>query len=105
MSAPDRELVRLARRASPEAVALARAILERDIADSAWAVAVGPCLRQADAAALLGRQPKSIRQDPRLLAIRDRAGRTCYPVFQFDGPSLLPGIADVVTLLRGTVAP
>jgi hypothetical protein len=102
---PDRELARLAVRASPEAVAQAREILERDISDAAWAAIVGPTLTEADVATLLRRPQMTIRQDPRLLRIIDGSERSCYPVFQFDGSSVLPGLADVLDVLLGTLAP
>ena len=66
---------------------------------------VGPTLTEADVATLLRRSQVSIRRDPRLLRISDRSGRSCYPVFQFYGSSLLPGLADILAVLLGALAP
>lgn len=98
-------LTTLLRTARPEAVALARAVLEQDAADQAWAEQVGPALTQRDTARLLGKTEQAVAKDPRLLRVRGRDGRPVYPVLQFDGRSQLAGIADVVATLRDAVEP
>lgn len=96
-------LTKLAGQASDEAVALARSILERDVADRLWADQVGPALSQQDAARLLGKTEQAVSKDPRLVRLRTADGRPLYPVAQFDGRGLLPGVAEVVAVL-GPVA-
>ncbi|MDQ3432738.1 MAG: hypothetical protein M3467_11065 [Actinomycetota bacterium] len=98
-------LLELAGKASPEAVDLARAVLEQDIADRAWGTQVGAVLSQRDAARLLGRTEQAVSKDRRLLRLVNRDGRPVYPVVQFDGRRQLPGIADVVRVLSPVVEP
>lgn len=97
------DLVRLAARASTEAVALARRVLEADLADAAWAAQVGPALSQGDVGRLLGKSEQAVSKDPKLLRVRNRDGRPVYPVVQFDGRRVLPGVAEVVEVLRGAL--
>jgi hypothetical protein len=92
-------------RAPPEAVELARSILEQAIADERWAEQLGPALSQRDTARLLGKTPQAVAQDRRLLRLHQRDGRPVYPVFQFDGRTQRDGVAEVVAALRGVVAP
>src|SRR5437016_1484475 len=49
----------LAAQASDEAVAVARTVLEQDVADHAWARQIGPALNQRDTARLLGRSEQA----------------------------------------------
>jgi hypothetical protein len=49
-------LAELEQQASPEAVSLARRLLESDIATRAWVERVGYCLTQTDTADLLARK-------------------------------------------------
>jgi hypothetical protein len=86
-------------------VALARAVLEQDISDAAWAAEVGPALSQSAAAKLLGKSSQAVSKDPHLLRIHNRNGRPVYPVLQFDGRRLLPGIGEVVSTLVGPLLP
>lgn len=96
-------LAKLAGQASEEAVALARSILERDVADRLWADQVGPAMTQQDVAGLLGKTEQAVSKDPRLVRLRTAEGRPIYPVVQFDGRGVLPGVAEVVAVL-GPVA-
>ena len=96
-------LAKLAGQASEEAVALARSILERDVADRLWADQVGPALSQQDVARLLGKSEQAVSKDHRLVRLRTAEGRPVYPVAQFDGRGVLPGVAEVVAVL-GPVA-
>ena len=99
------ELVELAEHASPAAVALARSVLQQDVADASWAAQIGPALSQPDVARLLGKSEQAVSKDGRLLRIRNRDGRPVYPVVQFDGRSVLPRLGDVVTVLLASVQP
>ncbi|MGN6245613.1 MAG: hypothetical protein ACTHQ3_18335 [Motilibacteraceae bacterium] len=105
MSQGATALARLAEHASPAAVALARAVLEQDVSDAAWAEQVGPALTQSDTARLLGKSEQAVSKDPRLLRVRNRDGRPVYPVVQFDGRSQRPGVAEVVAALAPVLAP
>ncbi len=98
-------LAELSRRASPQAVELARTILEQDLADRAWGEQVGPALSQRDVARLLGKSEQAVSKDRRLLRVRNRDGRPVYPVFQFHGRAHKPGVAEVVAALAGVVEP
>lgn len=99
------DLVRLATHASPQALALARAVLEQSIADAAWGAQIGPVLAQRDAARLLATTEQAVSKDRRLLRLRNRDGRPVYPVVQFDGRSRLDGVAEVVATLSPTLQP
>jgi hypothetical protein len=98
-------LDRLAAQAPPEAVALARAILEQALTDARWAERIGPVLSQADVARLLDKTVQAVAQDQRLLRLRQRDGRPVYPIFQFEGRRQLGGVAEVVATLRDAVEP
>ena len=93
----------LAREASPDAVALAVAVLEGDFADRVWREQVGASLSQRDTARLLGRSEQAVSKDRRLLRVSRRDGRPVYPVFQFEGRRQRPGVADVVSVLEDSV--
>jgi Protein of unknown function (DUF2384) len=101
--AESNRIAELAKDASPEAVALATAVLEGDLASRAWQHQVGPSLTQRDTARLLGRTEQAISKDRRLLRIHRRDGRPVYPIAQFDGRGQKPGVADVVAALDGAV--
>jgi hypothetical protein len=94
----------LAAQASPEAVALARLILEHDLSDRAWAAQIGPAATQRDTARLLGKSEQAVSKDARLVRVHTRDGRPVYPLVQFNGRSLLPGVGDVVAVLAPVVA-
>lgn len=99
------ELAELAERASPAAVALARMVLEQDVADAAWRAQVGPALTQSDVARLLGKSEQAVSKDARLIRIRNRDGRPVYPVMQFQGRGQIAGLAEVVHVLREVLHP
>lgn len=92
-------------KASGPAQALALAVLEQDLADQQWATHLGPALSQADAARLLGVSVQAVSKNRGLLRIRNRDGRVVYPVLQFDGRRVLPGLAEVLALLDGPLLP
>lgn len=98
-------LAELEQKASPEAVRLARRILEADIAQRAWVGQVGYSLTGAQVAELLGRSEQAIADDDRLLRLRRSDGRPAYPAFQFEGRRPLPGVAEVVALLTRSLTP
>ncbi len=79
-------------------------LLEQDADDRAWAQQLGPVYRQADVASLLGKTKQAVSADRGLLRLEMRSGQVGYPVFQFDGRALLPGIREVVTVLAPVVA-
>lgn len=105
MSASSTGLAALAAKAPPEAVDLARMILEQAVSDERWAAQVGPVLGQRDVARLLGKSPQAVAQDRGLLRLRQRDGRPAYPVFQFDGRRQIGGITEVVAVLGAAVEP
>ncbi|MGH9101754.1 MAG: hypothetical protein ACRDYD_02040 [Acidimicrobiales bacterium] len=98
-------LAELEQQASPEAVRLAVRLLESDIAARAWVDQVGYCITQSDAAQLLGRSEQAVSKDPRLLRLARSDGRPAYPAFQFDGRRQVPGLAEVVRALDGSLLP
>jgi hypothetical protein len=96
----------LEEQASPEARKLARAVLEQDVADRHWSEQVGPALAQRDVARLLGKSEQAVAKDGRLVRVRNRDGRPVYPVFQFAGRSVVPGVAEITpVLVRAVVDP
>src|SRR6478672_8842212 len=97
MSTSGTDLARLADRASAAAIELARVVLEQDVADKTWAAQLGPALSQPDTARLLGKSEQAVSKDARLLRIRNRDDRPVYPIFQFDGRTQVPGVAEVIT--------
>lgn len=101
--AESSRLGELAKEASPEAVSLALAVIEGDIANRAWADQVGPSLTQRDVARLLGRTEQAVSKDRRLLRVHRADGRPVYPVVQFDGRRQRAGVAAVVAALDGAV--
>jgi len=98
-------IAELAAHASVEAVALARTVLEQDLADQAWAEQIGPALSQRDVARLLGKSEQAVAKDHRLLRLRNRYGRPVYPVVQFDGRRQASGVGDVVDVLVEVLEP
>jgi hypothetical protein len=98
-------LDRLAAHAPPDAVALARAILEQALTDERWAERIGSVLAQADVARLLDKTVQAVAQDQRLLRLRQPDGRPVYPIFQFDGRRQVNGVAEVVATLRDAIEP
>jgi len=98
-------LAALARSARPEALLLARQVLEQDAADQAWAAQVGAALTQRDTARLLAKTEQAVAKDARLLRVRSRDGRAVYPVLQFSGRAQLPGVAAVVAALADALEP
>ncbi len=95
----------LADRASEEALALARTVLEQDLSDRQWAEQLGPALSQRDVARLLDKSAQAVSKDPGLVRLRNRDDRIAYPVFQFAGRRQVPGVGDVVRALADAVSP
>lgn len=87
-------------RASPQLLDRVRLLLEQDDADQAWASQVGPALVESDVATLLGTSIYEVATDPALIRVTNRDGSVLYPVVQFDGDRVLPGLAEVVTVVR-----
>lgn len=79
-------------------------LLEQDADDQAWAQQLGPVYRQHDVARLLDKSKQAVSADPGLLKLEMRNGQVAYPVFQFDGRRVLPGIREVVDTLTPAVA-
>lgn len=104
-SVHEADLGRLAAQASPAAVALARSVLEQDVSDAAWSRQIGPSLTQSDVGRLLGKSEQAVSKDHRLLRIRNRDGRPVYPVVQFHGRGLLPGLGEVLAVLLSSLQP
>lgn len=55
-------------------------------------------------AGLLGKSKQAISADPGLLRLELRSGQLGYPVFQFDGRRILPGVREVVATLTPVMA-
>jgi hypothetical protein len=72
--------------------------------DRAWADQLGPVYRQADVAALLGVSKQAVSSNPGLLRLEMRDGAVGYPVWQFDGDRVVPGVRQVVLELKDVVA-
>lgn len=95
----EMSLARLLDQASPEAVALAEEILRSDIESQAWTRQIGPCLSRRAVARLLGKTEQAVAQDRRLFSFRNGDGKVAYPIAQFDGTSIVPGVHEVAEIL------
>ena len=80
-------------------------VLEQDHANQAWAAQIGPGLTQADVARLLNVTVQAVSKNKGLLRLENRDGRPVYPIVQFDGRRVLPGVADIVAILDGPLLP
>lgn len=96
-------LVERYKEASDETRRLVDRLLEQDADDHAWKAQLGPVFRQGDVARLLGKTKQAVSEDRKLLRLEMRSGAVGYPVFQFDGRRLLPGIDEVVAVLGPAV--
>jgi hypothetical protein len=67
--------------------------------DRAWAEQLGPVYTMTQVAGLLGKSKQAVSSDPGLLRLEMRSGGIGYPVFQFDGDRVLPGLRAVVPRL------
>ena len=101
----ERGLAQLIESASPAARLFVRHVLEQDVATQQWGAQLGPSLSQRDVARLLAKSEQAVAKDARLLRLRNQDGRPVYPVVQFDGRRLLPGVAEVVGILARVVEP
>ncbi len=72
--------------------------------DQVWAEQLGPAYSTAEVAALLDVSKQAVAQRTGLLRLEQRSGAPAYPVFQFDGDRVLPGIQTVVQTLAPQVA-
>lgn len=79
-------------------------LLAQDADDRAWAEQLGPVYRQRHVAELLRRSRQGVSADVHLLRLEMRDATIGYPVFQFDGRRVLPGVREVVKALDGAVA-
>lgn len=89
---------------SPEVQYQIERLLHQDADDRAWAEQLGPVYRQGDVARLLDKTRQAVSADSGLLRLTLRNGDIGYPVFQFDGRRMLPGVREVVRLLEPVVA-
>lgn len=94
----------MVRAASPETRYQIEVLLRQDADDRAWAAQLGPAYRQGQVARLLGKSRQAVSADQGLLRLEMRDGQIGYPVFQFEGRRLLPGMRDVVRVLAPVVA-
>ncbi len=72
--------------------------------DRVWAQQLGPAYTQGQVAELLGKSKQAVSSDKGLLRLEMRDGSVGYPVFQFDGDRILPGISNVVRALSPVAA-
>lgn len=72
--------------------------------DQAWADQLGPAYSTAQVARLLGVTKQAVAKRRGLLRLEQRNGTTAYPVLQFDGEHVRPGIETVVQALADHVA-
>jgi hypothetical protein len=105
MSIDTRHLAKLVAHASTETQALIQTMLEQDEVDQQWAAQIGPALTQQDVARLLEVSVQAVSKSKQLLRITNRDGRVVYPVFQFDGRRVLPGLGLVLAALNGALLP
>lgn len=97
-------LQQMVREASPETRYQIERLLRQDADDRAWAGQLGPAYRQGDVARLLHKSRQAVSADSGLLRLDMRDGEIGYPVFQFDGRRVLPGLREVVRALAPAVA-
>lgn len=98
-------LNRLLTAASPAVQEHVARLLEQDHADQVWGAQIGPALTQADVGRLLDVTPQAVSKNRGLLRLQNRDGRLVYPILQFDGRRVLPGLADVLAILEGSLLP
>ena len=72
--------------------------------DRAWTDQLGPAYTQGQVAELLGKSKQAVSTDKGLLRLEMRDGRVGYPIFQFEGDRILPGMQDVVRALAPVAA-
>ena len=84
---------------------LGRSLADRMLDDAdRWHEHLGPCLDVTGVRELLGEpgrpvSKQAVSQRQSLLALTTGSGRVVYPAFQFDGRSVVPGVADVLRVL------
>lgn len=79
-------------------------LLDQAADDETWAQQIGPAYTATQVASLLGVSRQAVQDRAGLLRLEQRNGRVAYPVFQFDGDRVLPGIQQVVLTLAPAVA-
>jgi hypothetical protein len=72
--------------------------------DQAWTDQLGSVYTQGQVAELLGKSKQAVSTDKGLLRLEMRDGRIGYPILQFEGDRILPGIQDVVRALAPVAA-
>jgi hypothetical protein len=72
--------------------------------DRAWSRQLGPIYTQGQVAELLGKSRQAVSTNKGLLRLEMRDGSIGYPVFQFEGDRILPGIQNVVRALSPVAA-
>lgn len=79
-------------------------LLEQQADDDAWGKQLGPAYTQGQVSRLLDKSKQAVSSDGTLLRLTMRGGRVGYPVFQFDGDTLVKGVREVVEILTPAVA-
>jgi hypothetical protein len=67
--------------------------------ESIWAKVTGPCYDTHQMRIILGVSPTelaALAQQRKLLALRTADGHNVYPMWQFAGTKILPGLAEVL---------
>lgn len=80
------------------------ALLAQSDDDEAWSDQVGPAYTTKQVASLLQISRQAVAKHAGLVRLVQRNGHAAYPVVQFDGDRLLPGVDPVVRILAGAVA-
>lgn len=79
-------------------------LLQQAEDDRAWAEQLGPVYSQRQVAELLGKSRQAVSADRGLLRLAMRDGTVGYPVLQFEGDRILPGLREVVHTLAPAAA-
>jgi hypothetical protein len=79
-------------------------LLDQAEDDDVWAGLIGPAYTTDQVSKLLRVSRQAVEQRDGLLRLEQRDGTIVYPVFQFDGSTVLPGIQQVVVMLTPAAA-
>jgi hypothetical protein len=72
--------------------------------DRAWIEQLGPVYTQGQVAGLLGKSKQAVSTDKGLLRLEMRDGSIGYPVLQFEGDRVLPGMQAILRTLAPVAA-
>jgi hypothetical protein len=72
--------------------------------DRVWSQQLGPVHTQGQVAELLGKSKQAVSTGKGLLRLDMRNGSVGYPIFQFKGDQILPGMQNVVLALSPVAA-